>query len=69
MKAFSQHGAFLRRFVALSVIVLTACSDGGGSAGNAGDDIEPNEPPEDVLPSLATQIEHWSPTEIGRAHV
>lgn len=64
MKAFSRHGAVLRRFVALSVIVLTACSDGGGSAGNAGDDTDPNEPPEDVLPSLTTQIEHWSPTGV-----
>ena len=36
MKAFSQHGVFLRRFVALSVVVLTACSDGGEWAKKAG---------------------------------
>ena len=40
------------------MLFLTACSDGEGPA-------LVNEPaPEDVLPSLATQIEHWSQTGV-----
>ncbi len=70
MKATPVNGVFLRRYVALLVIFLSACSDSGNSIDTVVDrtDSTPesgSDPePEEVLPALATQIEHWSPTGV-----
>jgi hypothetical protein len=64
MKNFLKNGALPRRYVALAVIFLTACSDGGGARLDVSDETDPDSGPEEVFPSLTTQIEHWSPTGV-----
>ena len=64
MKTFLPKSVFPWRYVALMSIFLTACSDTGGSSGDASGETEPDSGHEEVLPSLTAQIEHWSPTGV-----
>ncbi|TYC56919.1 hypothetical protein FMN52_10090 [Marinobacter sp. BW6] len=49
--------------------VLAACSDSSGPVVDVSDEIEPDSGYENVLPSLVTQVEHWSPTGVFLAAV
>jgi hypothetical protein len=62
MKFLLEELITLRRFAAISVLFLTACSDGGGPGSVEAIDPDPDD---DIdLPSLSTQIEHWSQTGV-----
>jgi hypothetical protein len=67
MKLRSGRLGTLRRFVAMSVLFLAACSDSSGPVAGGDAVIDRDLDDDIVMPSLSTQIEHWSKTGVFMA--